>query len=64
MQSIVKEAGNVTFSRSDLAQFLINEARSKYPDSIRFHFERGVESINLEKKQVGAHVPLLLFLSR
>ncbi|GAX76027.1 hypothetical protein CEUSTIGMA_g3470.t1 [Chlamydomonas eustigma] len=50
--SVVKEAGNVTFSRSDLAQFLINEARSKYPDSIRFHFERGVEKVDLEKKQV------------
>lgn len=31
-QSVNKEAGNVTFSRSDLAQFLIDEASHRYPD--------------------------------
>jgi hypothetical protein len=36
---ISREEGNVTFSRSGLAQFLIDQARSLYPTAIRFHFE-------------------------
>jgi len=49
--SVTKEAGNVTWSRSDLAQFLINEARSRYPRQIRFHFGMSVEMIDLVYKQ-------------
>ncbi|KAG1675257.1 hypothetical protein FOA52_016288 [Chlamydomonas sp. UWO 241] len=48
--SVNKEAGNVTWSRSDLAQFLINEARKRYPDSISFHFEKDLASIDLGAK--------------
>ena len=33
-----REVGNVTFSRSGLAQWLINEARARYPTSIKFVF--------------------------
>jgi hypothetical protein len=36
---ISREEGNVTFSRSGLAQYLIDQARQAYPDSIRFHFD-------------------------
>ena len=36
---ISREAGNVTFSRSGLAQYLIEQARQKYPDQIQFHFD-------------------------
>lgn len=36
---ISREEGNVTFSRSGLAQYLIDEARKAYPDSITFHFD-------------------------
>lgn len=36
---ISREEGNVTFSRSGLAQYLIDQARQQYPNSIRFHFE-------------------------
>jgi hypothetical protein len=35
---ISREEGNVTFSRSGLAQYLIDQARQQYPSSIRFHF--------------------------
>lgn len=35
---ISREDGNVTFSRSGLAQYLIDQARQRYPTSIRFHF--------------------------
>lgn len=35
---ITKEEGNITFSRSGLAQYLIDQARQLYPDSITFHF--------------------------
>jgi hypothetical protein len=35
---ISREEGNVTFSRSGLAQYLIDQARQRYPTSIRFHF--------------------------
>ena len=35
---ISREEGNVTFSRSGLAQYLIDQARKLYPTSIRFHF--------------------------
>jgi hypothetical protein len=37
--SISKEAGNVTFSRSGLAQYLIEQSRQKYPDQIQYHFD-------------------------
>lgn len=36
---ISREEGNVTFSRSGLAQYLIDQARLNYPDAIRFHFD-------------------------
>jgi hypothetical protein len=36
---ISREAGNVCFSRSGLAQFLIDAARSAFPEAITFHFQ-------------------------
>ena len=57
-QSVNKEAGNVTFSRADLAQFLIDQAKAKFPDKIRFHFNQEVAEVELAGKQVGGHQPL------
>ena len=42
----------MTFSRSDLAQFLIDEAGKRYPDQIHFHFNQEVDSVDLAGKQV------------
>ncbi|GFH08087.1 monooxygenase [Haematococcus lacustris] len=37
--SVSKEEGNITFSRTDLAQFLVDQARARYPDSIHYNFQ-------------------------
>jgi hypothetical protein len=39
---VSREEGNVTFSRSGLAQYLIDQARTQYP-AIAFHFEAACE---------------------
>jgi len=49
---ISREAGNVTFSRSGLAQYLIGQARQKYPDQIQFHFDSPCLGIDPDKKEV------------
>lgn len=54
LQSLNREEGNVTWSRSDLAQFLINEAQQRYPNQIRFHFNKEVEGVDLQGKKVSA----------
>lgn len=46
--SISREAGNVTFSRAGLAQFLIDQARSRYADRIKFHFNAHCSKVDLE----------------
>lgn len=53
LQSLNREEGNVTWSRSDLAQFLINEAQQRYPNQIRFHFNKEVEGVDLQGKKVS-----------
>lgn len=55
--SINREEGNVTWSRSDLAQFLITEAKQRYPNSINFHFNKEVEAVDLEGKSVTFSTP-------
>jgi len=49
---VTQETGNRTFSRSDLAQMLVNEARRRYPSQIKFHFGREASQIKLAEKQV------------
>jgi len=50
--SVSKESGNVTFSRNDLAQFLVDEARQRYPSSITYHFNAEAESFDITGKKV------------
>ncbi|GIL95578.1 hypothetical protein Vretimale_1533 [Volvox reticuliferus] len=47
---VSKEEGNVTFSRSGLAQWLIDTARRRYPGKINYYFQAAVEQIDLEAK--------------
>ncbi|KAF5842142.1 hypothetical protein DUNSADRAFT_9101 [Dunaliella salina] len=51
-QRVTQETGNRTFSRSDLAQMLVDEARRRFPSQIKFHFGREASKINLAEKQV------------
>lgn len=48
--SIEREAGNVTWSRAGLAQYLINAARKQYPDQISFHFQSDLSSLDMKAK--------------
>jgi ubiquitin carboxyl-terminal hydrolase 48 len=48
--SVTKEPGNVTFSRAGLAQFLIDEAKRRYPDKIAFHFEAPCQAVDLDAR--------------
>eukprot|EP00877_Chromochloris_zofingiensis_P014865 jgi/Chrzof1/9632/Cz04g10110.t1 len=48
--SVTKETGNVTFSRSGLAQYLIDQAKAKYPGKIKFHFDAECEGIDMAAK--------------
>lgn len=58
---ISREEGNVTFSRSSLAQYLIDQARQRYPSQITFHFDSACADLRtaadyealLRKKFVG-----------
>eukprot|EP00798_Chlamydomonas_sp_ICE-L_P016017 gene16017-22155_t len=52
-KTVVKEEGNVTFSRSDLAQFLIDTAKARHPGKIEFHFEADVEAVDFEKNEIA-----------
>eukprot|EP00879_Flechtneria_rotunda_P010233 GHRR01010699.1.p1 GENE.GHRR01010699.1~~GHRR01010699.1.p1 ORF type:complete len:574 (+),score=201.61 GHRR01010699.1:88-1722(+) len=49
---ISREEGNVTFSRSGLAQYLINQARSFYPDQVKFHFSCTCQSVDVASQQI------------
>ncbi|MEW5313392.1 MAG: hypothetical protein WDW38_004963 [Sanguina aurantia] len=53
---ITKEPGNVTFSRSGLAQFLISEARTRFPDNIKFHFNATLDNLDITEKQAEFQV--------
>jgi kynurenine 3-monooxygenase len=48
--SVVKEPGNITWSRSGLAQYLINAARMAYPASINFDFNADLDTVDLVGK--------------
>lgn len=50
---VSKEEGNVTFSRSSLAQWLIEQARQRYPGSIKFHFGAECKAVDLQQRKVG-----------
>uniref|UniRef100_A0A383WAT6 FAD-binding domain-containing protein n=1 Tax=Tetradesmus obliquus TaxID=3088 RepID=A0A383WAT6_TETOB len=50
---ISREEGNVTFSRSSLAQYLIDQARQRYPSQITFHFDSACAGVNIEQRQVS-----------
>ena len=50
--SVSREEGNVTFSRSGLAQFLINVARRRFPDKLSFSFEADCRGLDLAAKKV------------
>ena len=47
-----KEEGNVTFSRSGLAQWLIDTARQRYPGRIAYYFQASADKIDLASKKV------------
>lgn len=47
-----KEEGNVTFSRSGLAQWLIDTAKQRYPGRIAYYFNASAEDIDLAAKKV------------
>lgn len=49
---ISREEGNVTFSRSGLAQYLIDQAKALYPNSIRFHFQAACEGVDVDGRKV------------
>lgn len=51
--SFTKEEGNITWSRADLAQYLIDQAKQKYPGQISFFFEKEVEGVDMKNKQVS-----------
>ena len=42
----------MTFSRSGLAQFLINVARRRFPDKLSFSFEADCRGLDLAAKKV------------
>ncbi|GLC46748.1 hypothetical protein PLESTF_000431900 [Pleodorina starrii] len=48
---VSKEEGNVTFSRSGLAQWLIDTARKRYPGRINYYFQASADKIDLEAKK-------------
>eukprot|EP00878_Enallax_costatus_P016055 GHUV01016834.1.p1 GENE.GHUV01016834.1~~GHUV01016834.1.p1 ORF type:complete len:473 (+),score=145.50 GHUV01016834.1:831-2249(+) len=50
---ISREEGNVTFSRSGLAQYMIDEARKTYPNQINFHFQASCQGVNISSKRVS-----------
>lgn len=49
---VVKEEGNLIFSRSTLAQFLIDQAKAKFPGAITFRFGVEAQSIDVDGQQV------------
>lgn len=49
---VSKESGNITFSRSQLAQWLIEQARSRYPGRITFTFGAPCEAVDLAARSV------------
>lgn len=55
---ISREEGNVTFSRSGLAQYLIDQARQQYPSSIRFHFEASCSGEEQLQQQCRGYIGL------
>ncbi len=50
---VSKEEGNVTFSRSGLAQWLIDTARKRYPGRINYYFQAAADKIDLQSKKVS-----------
>ncbi|KAF8072714.1 kmo [Scenedesmus sp. PABB004] len=44
---VSREEGNVTFRRSSLAQYLIDQARAAFPTAIRFHFGAALEGVDI-----------------
>lgn len=42
-----REEDNLTYSRSELAQLLIEAARKRHPDRIRFHFGAACKALDL-----------------
>lgn len=46
------EERSVCFTRAALAQMLIDQAREKYPDSIRFHFNHDCKGVDVANKVV------------
>ncbi|KXZ44087.1 hypothetical protein GPECTOR_74g701 [Gonium pectorale] len=49
---VSKEEGNVTFSRSSLAQWLIDTARRRYPGRIAYYFNAGADEIDFANNKV------------
>ncbi|KAG2449076.1 hypothetical protein HYH02_005825 [Chlamydomonas schloesseri] len=49
---VSKEEGNVTFSRSGLAQWLIDTARRRYPGRITYNFNVTAEEIDFKAKKI------------
>ena len=54
--TVSREEGNVTFSRSGLAQYLIEQATAMFPDAIRFHFAAPCTGIDADG-QVARFAP-------
>ncbi|KAG2495591.1 hypothetical protein HYH03_006191 [Edaphochlamys debaryana] len=50
--SVSKEDGNVTFSRSSLAQWLIDTARQRYPGRILYYFNQSAEKVDFVSRKV------------
>ncbi|KAL6759374.1 monooxygenase [Haematococcus lacustris] len=50
--SVSKEEGNITFSRTDLAQFLVDQARARYPDSIHYNFQATATQFDIPGRKV------------